>query len=683
MPELLVEILSEEIPARMQTRAALDLKRIVSDALKDEELIFASADSFATPRRLALVIDGLPKKQPDVSSERRGPRTDAPGSALEGFLSSLPESATVNKRDTGKGEFFFATIDTSGCATAEVLAKVLPKALKEIPWPKSMRWGDSDTRWVRPVESVIAIFDGEIIDFKFASLAAGNNTCGHRFLSSGGIAVSNFADYRQRLLEGRVLLDASDRRAFIKKEAAKLAESENCSVKEDPLLLEEVAGLVEWPVVHIGTIDSDFMNVPKEVLITSMRSHQKYFSCLGKDGNLANRFIVVANTETVDNGKAVIAGNERVLRARLSDAKFFWDQDRRSSLATKMAALENRVFHAKLGNMDKKAVRIEELAVDISNYVNDADKDRVKSAARLAKADLSTGLVAEFPELQGIMGCHYALHDGESQQVADAIAEHYSPLGPNDICPSKPDSICVALADKIDSLIGFLAIDEKPTGSKDPFALRRAALGVIRLILENKLRLPLLLMFEKATIYYGFKINPSAHLLKFLADRLKVHLKVSGVRHDAIDAIFALGDEDDFVRLLARVHALSDFLVSVDGENLLIAYRRAANILKIEEKRDGQRFEGEIKEANLVQGEEKALHLGLKEGGSRMTIAISNEDYVGAMTALASLRVPVDSFFDKVTVNTDDVGLRENRLKLLNEIRSVLECVADFSKIEG
>jgi glycyl-tRNA synthetase beta chain len=683
MPELLLELLSEEIPARMQKRAAADFKRLVCDGLKAAGLEFTIAEAFVTPRRLALVVDGLPEKQPDVSDERRGPRADAPEQAMSGFKGSLPEGTVIEERETKKGTFLFAIVDIKGRATADVLTEVLPKAFSELSWPKSMRWADNDLRWVRPIHSLIAMFNGGEVPFPFGAVTAGKKTVGHRFLAADAFEVTDYADYKQKLLDAKVMLDPAERRAHIEAEANKLAAAAGLTIKDDPGLLDEVTGLVEWPVVYMGAIDDEFMAVPPEVLITSMRSHQKYFSCLDADGNLANRFIVVANTETTDGGKQVVAGNERVLRARLSDAKFFWDQDRKTSLSNKAPALKDRVFHAKLGSMDEKVDRVQALAADIAGHVEGADKDRVRSAARLAKADLSTGMVGEFPELQGIMGRYYAIHDGESAEVADAIAEHYSPLGPNDACPSKPESVCVSLADKIDSLVGFFAIDEKPTGSKDPFALRRAVLGVIRLVLENGLRLPLLQEFAKAKELYRVNTDPSGDLLSFFADRLKVHLKERGVRHDAIDAVFALGGEDDLVRLMARVDALSDFLASDDGENLLIAYRRAANILKIEEKKDSKRYDGNVDEAAFEQDEEHALYAGLAETGPAIAHATAEEDFAGAMTALAALRGPVDAFFDKVTVNADVALLRENRLKLLNEIRVALEGVADFSKIEG
>jgi glycyl-tRNA synthetase beta chain len=685
MAELLLEILSEEIPARMQVRAADDLKRLVCDGLKKAGLEFSSADAHVTPRRLILVIDGLPTATPDIKDERKGPKVGAPEQALAGFMkasgfSSIDEAEI---RELPKGEFYFAVVEKKGRSTADVLGEVIPAALSNIPWPKSMRWASHKLRWVRPIHSMVCVFDGSVVAFEFGPRSSGNTTIGHRFLAPGEITVSGFSDYQDKLRAANVMIDHSERRDLILKEATALATAEGLTLKDDKGLLDEVAGLVEWPVALIGTIDAEFMDVPPEVLITSMKKHQKYFSCLDSDGNLANRFIVVANTVAADGGEKIVAGNERVLRARLSDAKFFWDQDRKTTLASKAPALKDRIFHAKLGTLDEKVDRVEALAAEIADHVDGADKDKVRSAARLAKADLSTGMVSEFPDLQGVIGRYYALNDGENADVADAIAEHYSPQGPGDACPSKPLSICVALADKIDTLIGFWSIDEKPTGSKDPFALRRAALGVIRLVLENGLRVKLLPVFSSGQgLMSGSESLPN-DLLSFFADRLKVHLKEQGVRHDHIDAVFALGGEDDLVRLLARVNALSEFLGSEDGGNLVVAYRRAANILKIEEKKDGRSYSDVVDASKLEQGEEKTLFSELEAASGLITSAVTDERFGDAMAALANLRGPVDAFFDAVTVNADEPSLRENRLKILSMIRSALDGVADFSKIEG
>ncbi len=675
MAELLLELLSEEIPARMQTRAADDLKRLVCDGLKKAGLDFTKAEAFATPRRLALVVDGIPERTPDIREEKRGPQVGAPEQALKGFLGSLGGMSIddCEQREIKGKTYYFAVVEKAGAATVEVVADILPSAMAALAWPKSMRWADLDLKWVRPVHNLLCLFDGGVVPITFGPLSAGETTVGHRFLAPETITVKNFVDYKTKLGQAKVMLDPAGRRAIISATAKVLAEAEGLTVRDDPGLLDEVTGLVEWPVVLIGGIDDAFMEVPPEVLITSMRSHQKYFSCLDADGNLANRFIVVANTEATDGGVQIVAGNERVLRARLSDAKFFWDQDRKQTLASRAPALADRVFHAKLGSVADKVVRMRSLAANLAAFVPGADAGQAETAAGLAKCDLSTGMVGEFPDLQGVIGRYYALNDGEPAAVADAIAEHYAPQGPNDACPSAPVSVCVALADKIDSLVGFFSIDEKPTGSKDPFALRRAALGVIRLILENDLRLPLAPMFE----------DSADDLLAFFADRLKVHLKQRGVRHDAIDAVFGLGGEDDLVRLLARVDALSDFLASDEGGDLLIAYRRAANILKIEEKKDGRGYDGEADESLFEQHEETALAAGLATAGTAIAKTLADEDFAGAMKALAGLRAPVDAFFDAVTVNCDDPALRENRLKLLNGIRSALDGVADFSRIEG
>lgn len=698
MAELLLEILSEEIPARMQAKAAADLKRLVCDGLKAAGLEFTSAEAYVTPRRLALVVDGLPEKQPDVSEEKRGPNVKAPEQAIAGFKKSLPEGAVIEERETPKGVFLFALVQIAGRPASRVIAEVIQEAMDALPWPKSMRWANTDVRWVRPVHGILAVFNSQLLPLDWdlirtveainnptneTRIESSNSTVGHRFLAPDTITVSDFADYKAKLDAAKVMLDPAERRAKIEADAKALAAKEGLSLKDDPGLLDEVTGLVEWPVVLMGTIEDQFMDLPAEVLTTSMRSHQKYFACLNADGTLANKFIVVANTETKDGGQQVVAGNERVLRARLSDAKFFWDQDRAQTLASRAPALKDRVFHAKLGTLDEKVDRMQALAAEIAAFVPGADKDKVRSAARLAKADLSTGMVGEFPELQGLMGRYYAQHDGESAEVADAIAEHYAPQGPNDSCPTKPVSVCVALADKIDTLVGFFAIDEKPTGSKDPFALRRAALGVIRLVLENGLRLPLSTVFTSSFGLLGKGDAPGAALMDFFADRLKVHLKEQGVRHDLIDAVFALGGEDDLVRLIKRVEALQAFLVSEDGGNLLTAYKRAANILKIEEKKDGKTYSDAPDAQAFVQDEERALAAGLDAAGPRIAAALKDEDFAAAMTALAALRGPVDAFFDAVTVNADDAALRVNRLKLLNGIRASLDGVADFSKIEG
>ena len=695
--EFLLELLSEEIPARMQARAAEDLRRLVAEALDKAGLVYSHAECHVTPRRLALVVEGLPDKQPDVAEEKKGPKVGAPEKAIEGFMraNGLASIDEAEVRETGKGSFYFAVRQVKGRHTKELIPEIATALLQTLPWPKSMRWGASGAmRWVRPLHNVLAVFDGEVIGVE--TNGAGSSvsdgpfdfepmTRGHRFLAPEPFAVTSFTDYRDKLRAAKVVLDREERKRIIANEAAALCGAEGLRLKEDPGLLEEVAGLVEWPVVLMGSIDAAFMALPPEVLTTAMRSHQKYFSTLDEKGALARRFVLVANMETPDGGATIVAGNERVLRARLADAQFFWDQDRKRSLASRAPALKDIVFHAKLGTLDEKVDRMQALAATLAKAVPGADVDRVRSAARLAKADLTSGMVGEFPELQGVMGRYYARHDGEHEEVAQAVAEHYAPLGPNDRCPSAPVSIAVALADKIDTLVGFWAIDEKPTGSKDRYALRRAALGVIRLIVENRLRLPLTPIFAAAQEGYRDLSAPpvAASLLAFFGDRLKVALKDRGVRHDLITAVFALGGEDDLVRLLDRVSALEAFLRSDDGANLLVAYRRAANIVRIEEKKDKVAYSGEPARERLGQEEERVLVTALERAAETAGPALRSEDFTGAMAALAALRQPIDSFFDEVTVNTDDTDLRENRLRLLSRIGATLGQVADFSRIEG
>ncbi|MBY6260626.1 glycine--tRNA ligase subunit beta [Azospirillum sp. 412522] len=695
MTELLIEFFSEEIPARMQARAAEDLKRLVTDKLAANGLTFAKAEAHSTPRRLALMVDGLPERTADVREEKKGPRVGSPEQAVAGFLKSagLDSLDQCEQRDTGKGVFYFAVTEKKGRETAAVLSEIIPTAMAELPWPKSMRWGTGTVRWVRPLHSIIALFGGRALDGGYdiggtqGRIAFGNATRGHRFLAPDAFTVESFADYNEKLHAAKVVFDREERKAKIKADAEALAATQGLTLSPDDALLEEVAGLVEWPVVLMGAIDESFMDVPSEVLITSMRTHQKYFAALDAGGKMAPRFIVVANTETLDGGKAVVAGNERVLRARLSDAKFFWDQDRKTKLEARLPALEKITFHAKLGTVAEKVRRVQELAAKIADVIG-ADSDAASRAALLCKADLVTEVVGEFPEVQGIMGRYYALGQGESADVANAIADHYKPVGPSDNCPTAPVSVSVALADKIDTLVGFFAIDEKPTGSKDPYALRRAALGVIRLVLENGLRVKLFEVFAAAHGAYkvgGFAPAGSvgADLMSFFADRLKVVLREQGVRHDLVDAVFALGGEDDLVRLLARVKALQAFVGSDEGANLAAAYKRASNIVRIEEKKDSASFDQPVDAARLAQDEEKALFAALNEASATAKPLLDAEDFTGTMAALAKLRGPVDAFFDKVTVNAEDKDLRANRLRLLTQIRTTLNAVADFSKIEG
>lgn len=706
MAELLLELFSEEIPARMQSRAADQLRSLLLDLAQtklgfEKEVRAEHIRSFTTPRRVVAVIEDLPTVQPDVREERRGPRTDAPEKAIEGFLRSIgfDSADQCEQRETKKGTFYFAVIEKAGRPTAEVLAEEIPALIESFSWPKSMRWGDGALRWVRPLHSVLCLFDGAVVPGTVTlgsatggsgqTLSFTDKTRGHRWLSSGDFQVNSFADYKDKLAAAHVMLDAADRRQVIEEQGLALAESAGVAFDPDDALLTEVAGLVEWPVCLLGGIDDAFMDVPSEALITSMKSHQKYFPLNDQAGNLANQFIVVANIEAPDGGDAIRAGNERVLRARLHDAKFFWDQDRRQPLESRVARLDGIVYHAKLGSLGEKVRRLETLASAIAEFVAGAEADAARRAATLCKADLVTGMVGEFADLQGVMGRYYARHDGESEAVAQAIGDHHAPAGPSDACPREPVSVALALADKIDSLAGFFAIDERPTGSKDPFALRRAALGVIRLIVENQLRLPLRTVLAQALDGYGSDIVSADtskvvdDIMAFFADRLRVHMRDQGLRHDVVSAVFAVAGDDDLVRLMRRADALKSFLDTDDGANLLTGYRRASNIVGIEEKKDGSKHDGAVDTARLEQAEERGLNDRLAAVEGDIGQALTAEDFEGAMAALATLRTPIDQFFDAVTVNSDDADLRVNRLRLLSRIRASLSAVGDFTKIEG
>ncbi|MEH2503455.1 glycyl-tRNA synthetase beta chain [Bradyrhizobium sp. AZCC 1578] len=842
MPDLLLELFSEEIPARMQAKAADDLRRMVTDKLVAEGLVYEGAKAFATPRRLALTVHGVPARQSDLKEERRGPRVGGPDAAIQGFLKATGlariEDAKI-QTDPKKGDFYIALIEKPGRATIDVLAEILPVIIRTFPWPKSMRWGARSTKsgslsWVRPLHSIIATFGPEteepdVVKFSVDGIEAGQTTFGHRFMAPSAIPVRRFADYEAKLKAAKVVLDPQARKDIILADAKQLAFAQGFELVEDQGLLDEVAGLVEWPVALMGSFDEEFLPIPGEVIRATIRNNQKCFVVRDpKTGKLANKFILTANIEATDGGKVIVAGNERVIRARLSDAKFFYETDLKTKLESRLPKFEQIVFHEKLGTQAERIKRIERLAAEIAPLVG-ADVAKAKRAAHLAKADLLTEVVGEFPELQGLMGKYYAQAQGEDDSVAAASEEHYKPQGPTDRVPSDPVSVAVALADKIDTLVGFWAIDEKPTGSKDPYALRRAALGVIRIVLSNQIRIDqveflarlfrqrlafgagyliwrritessgrdvdyqiamLLKEFPFETAYldhdgllssyigvvigaiedekqpggefnfgslansealrrnvevcwednntFGWKVSSAsealgnansligrivaladfnlAHsdykdlsvwpsrqppgsvedinlirftrknatdLLSFFADRLKVQLREQGARHDLVDAVFALEGQDDLLLVVRRVEALGKFLDTDDGKNLLAGTKRASNILAIEEKKDKRTFDGAPDAGLYALAEEKALAKAIDQVKSEAGAAVQKEDFAAAMSAMAKLRPAVDAFFDKVKVNADEPDVRENRLKLLNEIRAATRAVADFSKIEG
>ena len=707
MPDLLLELFSEEIPARMQARAEADLARMMAEALTQGGLKTSSTKTYSGPRRIVFIAEGVPAQSAGTVEERKGPRVGAPAKAVEGFLraaglKSLDECQIVKDP---KGDYYLARAEKPGRSAPSIIAEAVPEIVRKFPWPKSMRWGSSRIRWVRPLHSILCLFDDKPVEFEVDGVKSGDVTYGHRFLSGEKVTqpkslkIAKNSDYAEALLHAKVVIAGENRAGDILEGARNAASEAGLALVEDHGLLAENAGLVEWPVVLSGAFDESFLEVPEEILMTSMKTHQKCFSLRdSKSGKLANRFILVSNLEAEDGGKAIVAGNERVIRARLSDAKFFWRNDLGRPLEKLTELLGQVTFHEKLRTQLKRVGRIKRLAHELAPLVG-ADPDDAERAAHLAKADLMSETVGEFPELQGIIGRYIALAQGEKPAVADAIAEHYKPQGPSDAVPSNPVSIAVALADKLDMLVGFWAIDEKPTGSKDPFALRRAALGVIRIVLEAQLRARLVAIFEAAAEPVwrdaGFNVIAtrvwnnadvrvqSIDLLAFFADRLKVYLRDKGARHDLIDAVFALPGQDDLLMIVRRVEALGRFLETEDGATLLALVRRALNILKIEEKKHARSYEGAPAAKLLKEKEEKALNTAIGAVGEQVAKALASEDFEGAMAALAKLRAPVDAFFDKVTVNADDPGLRENRLTLLAQIRALTLQIADFSKIEG
>mgnify|MGYP003668288359 FL=1 len=704
MPDLLIELFSEEIPARMQARASDDLKKLVTNGLVDAGLTYASAAAFSTPRRLTLTIEGMLNASPSLTEERKGPKADAPEKAIEGFLRGAGLTRDqLEERDTPKGKILFAMIKKPGRPAAEIVAEVLETTIRNFPWPKSMRWGNGTLRWVRPLHSILCILSAEdgaqVVPFDVDGIEAVATTRGHRFLAPETITVNNFDDYTAKLKRAFVVLDPAERRDTIWNDATNTAFANGLEVVEDAGLLAEVAGLVEWPVVLMGRIGDDFLGLPPEVLQTSMKEHQKFFSVRNPKTGRIERFITVANRTTADDGATILAGNEKVLSARLSDAKFFWENDLRiakseAGMQTWVDRLSNVTFHNKLGTQAELISRMEALAGELAPMVG-ADADEARQAARFAKADLSSEMVYEFPELQGLMGSYYAKAAGKSEAIAAAAQDHYAPLGPSDDVPTAPVSIAVALAEKIDKLTGFWAIDEKPTGSKDPFALRRAALGVIRILNENDVSLDL-----SVALYSGLKLNGvefgdandeqdftnldiKVNLVSFLHDRLKVYLKDQGVRHDIIDACIAMEGNDDLTLLVKRAKALSETLKTDDGENLIQGFKRANNILSQAEDADGVEysFGADIKFAETE--EEGALFAALDTAEAQIKPAMEAQDFGTAMSAMASLRGPIDAFFDAVQVNSDNATIRRNRLNLLSRIRTICSSVADLTKIDG
>ena len=740
MPQLLLELFSEEIPARMQPGAARDLERMASERLKAAGLTWDALTTYAGPRRLTLVVDGLPAATPDRSEELKGPKTSAPEQALEGFLR---KTGLTREQLTERDGVLYAVIDQKGQATTDLIPGMVESIIREFPWPKSMRWADATLRWVRPLKRILCLFDGKVVDFMVADgspdvngvvqgIGSGDITEGHRWLGTGRpLKIRNFEDYRKQLFDNAVILDAADRKLKILEAARAACHAKGLELVDDDGLLEEVAGLAEWPTPILGDMDPQFLDLPPEVVRLSMKVHQKYFAVRDpKTGRLAPNFIVVANVEASDGGVALAAGNSRVLSARLNDARFFWEEDQKVGFEAWLEKLSGVTFHAKLGTMAERVERIAALAREIAPLVG-ADADQAAEAARLAKADLASGMVGEFPELQGIMGGYYARAFGLDDAVADAIRDHYKPQGPADTVPTAPLTVAVALADKLDTLVGFFAIDEKPTGSKDPFALRRAALGVIRLLLDSSSRVPLygpvihwLARYNKAErdrlitlaeteaanaisdLGYGDELDhlierardhreqelflPQGRrfwgtldeVLAFFADRLKVLLRDQGKRHDLVDAVFALGD-DDLVRIVRRVEALDAFLATDDGANLLAGYKRASNILKAEEKK-GAVPTGAVATGLPNQPEaETTLAMATAAAATAVETALETEDFAAAMTALAALRAPVDAFFTDVMVNSDVAEERDNRLKLLGQVRAVMGKVADFGLVAG
>ncbi len=692
MPDLLIELFSEEIPARMQARAAEDLKKKMTDGLVEAGLTYAGAAAFSTPRRLTLAVEGLLAASPTVREERKGPKVGAPEKVIEGFLRGAGVSRdALEERDRPKGAVYFATIKKVGRPAADIIAEVLEDTIRTFPWPKSMRWGSGSLRWVRPLHSILCILTdeagAEVVPLSVDGIVAGDRTSGHRFMAPSPFSVTSFEDYEAKLKQSYVVLDAKERAEHIWNDATNMAFASGLDVVEDKGLLAEVAGLAEWPVVLMGAIGQDFLDLPPEVLQTSMKEHQKFFSVRNPKTGRIERFITVANRETADLGETILAGNLKVLSARLADAKFFWENDLRiaqSDMSTWTQSLENVTFHNKLGSQAERIRRIAALSRELAPIVG-ADVDKSVEAAELAKADLSSEMVYEFPELQGLMGRYYIAASGRDADIAAAAEDHYSPLGPSDDVPAAPVSVTVSMADKIDTLTGFWAIDEKPTGSKDPFALRRAALGVIRLILDNGIMMNLRPVFaaQIAALSADAGDEVAGVLLAFFHDRLKVYLRDQGIRHDIIDACIAMNGNDDLNLLVKRARALNDVIATEDGENLIQGFKRANNILTQAEEKDGVEYSygADIKYAE--EDAEKDLFAALDMAEPQIDAALQAEDFPTAMAAMAGLRGPIDAFFQGVQVNFDNGTVRRNRLNLLSRIRSTCLRVADLTRVDG
>ncbi len=667
MAELFIELFSEEIPARMQDSACKDLGRLVAQFLTDAGLKFGAVETYATPRRICVKIDNVPLSTPDVKQERKGPQVGAPEKALAGFLRGAGVSLEQCVEQEIKGKrFYVAIIEKTGQTTGQIIADAMPALIRKFPWAKSMRWGNGNLRWVRPLQSIICLFNGDVVEFDIENVPVGRSTQGHLFLNNSRFDVADFDDYKRKLLNANVVLDANNRKAMILEDARKTCAEQGLELIEDKALIEETAGLVEYPVVLLGRFEPEFLDVPPRVIIETIKGHQKCFSVIDpKSGVLSNHFVAVSNMIAADGGKTIILGNEKVIRARLSDAKFFWETDKKTPLEQRVDKLKNITFHAKLGSQFGRMESILELAEMLVEFTH-ADLDKTKLAVKLSKADLLTNMVGELPELQGYMGQQYALVEGIDAEVAEAIALHYAPQGPSDTVPENKVALTVSLADKFNTLLGFWSIDEKPSGSKDPFALRRAALGIIRIVLERDIRLDI----------------PN-ELLEFFVDRLKVYLKSEGIAHDIMDAVFALKEQNDLVLVTIRARALDAFLDTDDGSNLLVGVKRAANILRIEEKKDGIVYGSDVDGKLLALDVEKDLFTAINNNLGALEALVKQENFAGAMLELAKLRAPIDAFFENVKVNDNDSAIRVNRLKLLAMIRQATLTIADFSCVEG